>query len=100
MRDQNGTKLIFERPKRYYTLYYVFVGIEVELNGQVPLVKYKKKKLVAYNHLVHLVDIANGVVMKLAVYKQHGLHLRKKFVYAIYLVNELSHSLSLGLTIK
>lgn len=49
---------------------------------------------------MHLVDIANGVVMKLAVYKQHGLHLRKKFVYAIYLVNELSHSLSLGLTIK
>jgi len=49
---------------------------------------------------VQLVDIDNRVVMNLAVYKQYALDLRKKLVYAIYLVNELSHSLNFGLTIK
>ena len=49
---------------------------------------------------MQLVDIANGVVTNLAIYKQYALDLRKKLAYAIYLVNELSHSLNLGLSIK
>ena len=49
---------------------------------------------------MQLVDIANGVVINLAIYKQYALDLRKKLAYAIYLVNELSHSLNFGLTIK
>lgn len=90
------------RDQKGITPYITYLwGLKLNWMGRYPWSNIKKKKkLVAYNHLVHLVDIANGVVMKLAVYKQHGLHLRKKFVYAIYLVNELSHSLSLGLTIK